>query len=186
MSALKIKPREKMNWDLCLFCQKNRNVQLRKPFKQTKFHKAYDAVQRDIEQFNNAGIPIPFNISKESLLNESESDVNLAEHLLKMQAVFHKSCRDLIGVKEMVRSKGRLTTKRKLLDLTNQPVSFPAKKTRLSFDSSVSRSVPTCVCCLKSENDSDEKLHRVTFTDGKDPLKDMALQLLVTGQCLPV
>ena len=124
MSALAIQPRTKTNWDLCIFCQQSKNEKLVQPHKKIQYHRSYDAIQTDMDRFMEQRIPLPYNMTKECLIVPSED--TLAKSLLSKKAVFHKSCRDSVRSKDVVRFKDR-QEKRKLAQETDQSC-FSTKK----------------------------------------------------------
>ena len=162
MSVLAIQLRTKTNWELCIFCQQTKNEKLVKPHKKTQYHCSYDTIEKDVDNFIEENVPLPFNMTKECLIVANEQSI--PKSLLSKKAEFHKSCRDLIREKEVDRYKER-QEKRKSTEEVDQSCYSPTKKTRSSFESSFSRSVSTCVCCLLSEDEKDENLHRVATTN---------------------
>ena len=105
MSVLEIPPRTTTIWELCCFCQGTKAEKLVCPHEKKQYHKSYDTVETDIDNFIKNEVPLPFHMTKECLIVPSHKTVS--KSLLEKKAVFHKTCRDLVRGKEIVRFKDR-------------------------------------------------------------------------------
>ena len=79
----------------CIFCQEQNNEKLIHSYRKKHFHSSYDSIETDIDEFIKNNVPLPFRMTKECLVVDMKT---VAKSLLENEAVFHKSCRDLINL----------------------------------------------------------------------------------------
>jgi hypothetical protein len=81
-----------MKWKRCCFCQTKSTNGIRHPYINTKFLSAYDSIEKDITNFLTNNIPLPFQVN----LKELNDGSGIAATLLRNEACYHKTCRELI------------------------------------------------------------------------------------------
>ena len=154
--------RLRTDWELCCLCQEESRRDLRCPYNKECHHKAYGTLENDLKNFVANDVPLPLGVNLECLDDGS----GIAQTLLKNKAKYHNGCRSLFRCNMMERE----LNKRKQED--NKETIVSPKKTRSSFNATLDRLCPQCVCCEKFEVDGDEPIYRARSANcGKNLLK---------------
>ena len=130
MSLLEIPARTNTTWELCCFCQGTKAEKLACPHEKKQYHTSYDTIETDIENFIKNEVPLPFHMTKECLIVPCHKTVS--KSLLEKKAVFHKTCRDLVRSKEIVRFKDH-QEKRKSKEIIGESCISPKKRNKVQF-----------------------------------------------------
>ena len=158
--------RKIMDWALCCLCQgeDKSSKDLRRPYSKECYHTAYQSLEEDLKIFAENDVTLPLGVN----LNRLNDGSGIANTLLGNKAIHHNGCRALFR-QNMVQ---RELQKRQRNEHESEGATFTPKKTRLSFNASLDREKPQCVCCEKYEEDSGEALHRARSANcGKNILK---------------
>ena len=145
----------KINWKLCLFCQKNMdNENVRRPFQIERFHDSYDGIESDLKNFTAKGIEIPFKLD----LNAIDNGSGIAKTLLQSQACFHHNCR--------VKIRPRLFGREPKMRENNAAENPPFKRIKRSDNTIANdRSALICISCGKS-SEKENLVKAISFNVG--------------------
>jgi hypothetical protein len=86
--------RNKTDWVLCCFCQSETSRKLNHPYEKKCFHQAYESIEKDITNFLDNNVKLPYGMTRECIVEEGEECIS--KSLLNNKALYHKSCRDNI------------------------------------------------------------------------------------------
>ena len=87
------------NWKLCCFCQQKKHVKLISPSDKSgdEGKKLYSSIEKDIKNCIANDYTLPFHMTVKCLIAEGYG--NISSSLFGKTAIYHKTCRDLIGQK---------------------------------------------------------------------------------------
>ena len=88
------------NWKLCCFCQQKKHEKLTSPVeKKDGGKKLYDKIDQDIKNCIANDYRLPFHLTLKCLIADGYE--NISSSLTAKAAIYHKTCRDMVGEKTL-------------------------------------------------------------------------------------